>query len=236
MMTSPKEEGRQQISDYDILFIKGWWLVDKSNSPLPFVTQENRGGMRGNPPPHPPHDYEGQKYPVTNRVNTWFVLVFSLYKSSLFVIMEYVLLNKEESMRKLEKIMIKYSSYTNHVWFSLRCHHNKVLPKDLQLKRWVKTERSKIILQVADKLLKERIHINHVSRDKLKDSIEQLRGKILESITPDNFHLVEKIYENSYKKSFDLTKKRHIRKFDELISKNKVTHSATNITWKEMGY
>ena len=44
MMTSPKEQWRQQISDYDILFIKGGWLVDKSNRPLPFVNQENREG------------------------------------------------------------------------------------------------------------------------------------------------------------------------------------------------
>ena len=28
-------------------------------------------------------------------------------------------------IRKLEKTMIKYSSYTNHLQFSLRCHHNK---------------------------------------------------------------------------------------------------------------
>ena len=45
------------------------------------------------------------------------------------------------------------------------------------------------------------------------------------------FHLVEKIHENSYMKSFDLTKKR--RKFDELINKNKITQSATNITDKK---
>ena len=59
--------------------------------------------------------------------------------------------------------MIKYSSYTNHLQFSLRCHHNKILPKDLQLKSRIKTERSKIILQRAGKLLQqERIHMNHV--------------------------------------------------------------------------
>ena len=69
--------------------------------------------------------------------------------------------------------------------------------------------------------------------DRLKNSIEQLKGKILESITPEEFHLVEKIHENSYKKSFELTKKRHIRKFNELINKNKVTQSATNITDKK---
>ena len=32
-------------------------------------------------------------------------------------------------------------------------HHNKILPKDLQLKSRIKTERSKIILQRAGKLL-----------------------------------------------------------------------------------
>ena len=81
-------------------------------------------------------------------------------------------------------------------------------------------------------MLQERIHISHVIRNRLKNSIEQSKGKILESITP-SIHLVEKIHENSYKKSFELTKRRHIRKFNELINKNKVTQSATNITDKK---
>ena len=130
--------------------------------------------------------------------------------------------------------MIKHSSFTNNLRFSLRCHHNKILQKDLQLRSRIKTEQSKIILQRAGKLLlQERIHINHVIRDRLKNGIEQLKGKILESITPEEFHLVEMIHENSCKKSFDLTKKRHIPKFDELISKNKITQSATNIKDKK---
>ena len=132
--------------------------------------------------------------------------------------------------------MIKYSSYVNHLRFSLRCHYNKILPKDLQLKKRIKTERSKIILQCDSKLLlRERMHMNHVIRDRLKNSIEQLKIKILESMRPEEIHLVEKIHENSYRKSSDLTKKRHIRKFDELISKNKVTQRATNLTDKKKG-
>ena len=78
-----------------------------------------------------------------------------------------------------------------------------------------------MLLQRDRKLwLQEQIHINHAIRDTLKNSIEQLKGNILESITPEEIH--EKIHENSYKKTFDLTKKRNIRKFNELISKNKV--------------
>ena len=81
-------------------------------------------------------------------------------------------------------------------------------------------------------LLQEQLHINNVICDRLKNGIKQVKGKILESITPEEFHLVEKIHKNLYKKSFDLTIKRHIWKFDELISKNKITQSATNITDK----
>ena len=44
MMTSPKEQWRQQISDYEILFIKDEWRGGKSNRSLPFVNQENRRG------------------------------------------------------------------------------------------------------------------------------------------------------------------------------------------------
>ena len=129
--------------------------------------------------------------------------------------------------------MIKYSFYTNHLRFSLCCHHHKIPPKDLKLKSRIKTERSKIILQRGGKLLlQERIHINHVIRYRLKNSIEQLKSKILESIIPEEF-LVEKIHENLYKKCFDLVKKRHIRKLDALISKNKISQSATNVTDKK---
>ena len=45
--------------------------------------------------------------------------------------------------------MIKYSSDTNHLQFSIRCHRNKILPKDLKLKSGITTERSNTILQRA---------------------------------------------------------------------------------------
>ena len=46
----------------------------------------------------------------------------------------------------------------------------------------------------------------------------QLKGKTLESKTPEQFPLLKKIHQNAYKKSFDFTKKRYARKSDELIS------------------
>ena len=110
---------------------------------------------------------------------------------------------------KLEKTMIKCSSCTNRLVFSLRCHHNKIPPKDVQLKSRMKTKRIKIILERTSKfLLQEQIHINHVVHYRLKNSMEQLKDKMLESITPENFHLEEKIHQKLHKKFFDLTKKR----------------------------
>ena len=79
----------------------------------------------------------------------------------------------------------------------------KITLKDLQPKIRIKPERSKTVLQSASNLL----HLNHVMLDRLKNNIGQLKGKIRESITPEEFHLVERIHQNSYKKSFDLTKK-----------------------------
>ena len=67
--------------------------------------------------------------------------------------------------------------------------------------------------------------MNYFKHDKL--SIKELKGKILKSITYEEFHLVEKIHCRLYMESFDLTKQRYLRKFDELGSKNKVTESAT---------
>ena len=95
---------------------------------------------------------------------------------------------------KLEKTINKYLSYINHLQFSVCCHHSKILLKDLQLKSRNKTERSKTVLQCSGKLfLQERIHFNQVILDMLKISIEQLKGKIFKSITPEEFHFVEKI-------------------------------------------
>ena len=81
----------------------------------------------------------------------------------------------------------------------------KITLKDLQPKVRIKPERSKTVLQSASNLL----HLNHVMLDRLKNNIGQMKGKIKESITPEEFHLVERIHQNSYKKSFDLTKKTH---------------------------
>ena len=131
-------------------------------------------------------------------------------------------------IRKLEKTMINYSTYTNHLRFSLHCHHNKILPKDLELKSRIKTERSNFYSALVNCCCRS----GYISI-MLYVIGSTTAGKILESITPKKFHLVEKIHENSYKKSFELIKKRHIRKFNELISKNKVTQSATNITDKK---
>ena len=81
-------------------------------------------------------------------------------------------------------------------------------------------------------MLREQKDISHVTPDRVKKIIKQLKG-MLDTVSPEEFYLIENIHENSYKKSFDITKKRYIQKFDGFIRKNKVTQSATNETDKK---
>lgn len=83
--------------------------------------------------------------------------------------------------------------------------------KRYKLKNRIRNKQSKTILQSdSELLLKERIQINHAILDRLKNRIEQLKGKILESIIPDVFYLVENIHKNLHKKYFDLPNERDI--------------------------
>lgn len=73
----------------------------------------------------------------------------------------------------------------------LHFHQNKILPKDLKLNIRTKGEQNKNILARTGKLLlEERISLNHVISDRFKNIVEPLKSKILESTTPQEFHLV----------------------------------------------
>ena len=67
-------------------------------------------------------------------------------------------------------------------------------------------------------MLQERMHLNHAIRDRLNNSIDQFRGKILESW--------------GVLLSLDLTKKIQKWKFDELIISKRAIQSATNMVDK----
>ena len=81
--------------------------------------------------------------------------------------------------------------------------------------------------------MQEKIYINHVISGSLKKIIEQANSKVLQSITTEEFHLVENFHHSLYEKAVDLQKKRYIQRFEELISKKKVKQNATNITDKK---
>ena len=77
-------------------------------------------------------------------------------------------------IRRLERLRIKYGNYSNHLRFSLRCHHSDLLPNDLRLKCKVHTQKARDILSKAGKaLLQERIRLNHNKRNFLKQEIDK---------------------------------------------------------------
>ena len=77
MMMSPKEQWCLQVPDYDISFIKGGWLVDKSNRVLSFVNQEKKGvGAESTSPPMTMK--VKSKYLMTNTVKWAKILNYDL--------------------------------------------------------------------------------------------------------------------------------------------------------------
>ena len=111
---------------------------------------------------------------VHDMINLYFIMNNEQTSEKFFT---YIKMHYGETIRakrrKIEKALIKYSSYTNHLQFSPRCHCNKILSKYLQLKNRIKTELIKTILQRAGKmLLQEWMHIIHDVCDSFNISIK----------------------------------------------------------------
>ena len=139
-------------------------------------------------------------------------------------IFQFIKLQYGESMladvRLLERTKLKYGNYTNHLRFSLRCLHANLLPNDLQLKCKVNTSRSREILHKAGKfLLQERIHLNHVTRDGLKQKVEELSSKLTQKLSTEEYDKISSIHAQNYEKVMTSVKERHVRKFNCLVAK-----------------
>ena len=118
--------------------------------------------------------------------------------------------------RHLERTRIKYAKYTNHLRFSLRCYHNNLIPKDLQLKSRIKTSRSKQILDRASRpLLQERSDINHNRRNRLKINID-LQTQHLKSTHPQHFEELHNLHNKTYSREMVVTKERYLKRYTTL--------------------
>ena len=119
--------------------------------------------------------------------------------------------------RHLERTRIKYAKYTNHLRFSLRCHHNNLIPKDLRLKSRIKTIRSRQILDRASRqLLQERININHNRRNRLKISIDHQTQHLKSTLHPQHFEDLHSLHNKTYSREMAATKERHLKKHTTL--------------------
>ena len=101
--------------------------------------------------------------------------------------------------RTLEKKRLKYARYTNHLCFSLPCHHNNLIPNDLYLKSKLKTPKSKQILERAShQLLQERIHINHNRRNRIKIPLDEQTDHIQSILQPEHYNQLVTYHNNTY--------------------------------------
>ena len=115
--------------------------------------------------------------------------------------------------KHLERAGIKYFKYTNHLRFSLRCHHNNLIPKDLCLKGRIKTSKSTQILDRAScQLLQERININHNRRNRLKINIDHQTQHLKSTLHPQHFEELHNLHNKTYSREMAVTKERHLKK------------------------
>ena len=123
--------------------------------------------------------------------------------------------------RTLEKTRLKYARCTNHLRFSLRCHHNNLIPNDLYLKSKLKTPKSKQILERAShQLLQDRIHINHNRRNRIKTSLDKQTDHIQSILQPEHHNQLVTYHNNTYENETKKVKNRHLKKFNNLLKKH----------------
>ena len=131
----------------------------------------------------------------------------------------------------LEKTRLKYARYTNHLRFSLRCHHNNLIPNDLYLKSKLKTPKSKQILERAShQLLQERIHINCNRRNRIKTSLDKQTDHIQSILQPEHYNQLVTYHNNTYENETRKVKNRHLKKFNNLLKKHQHQQPPTENT------
>ena len=133
--------------------------------------------------------------------------------------------------RTLEKTRLKYTRYTNHLRFSLHCHHNNLIPNDLYLKSKLKTPKSKQILERAShQLLQERIHINHNRKNRIKTSLDKQTDHIQSILQPEHYNQLVTYHNNTYENETKKVKNRHLKKFNNLLKKHQDQQPPTENT------
>ena len=133
------------------------------------------------------------------------------------------------NIRRLERLRIKYGRYSNHLRFSLRCHHSDLLPNDLQLKCKVHTQKARDVLNKASKtLLQERIRLNHNKRNFLKQEIDKVDTKLKETIEQKLYDDVKTIHTFTQKKEMELSKVRQVKKYDRLKARKEKEDGLTD--------
>ena len=123
--------------------------------------------------------------------------------------------------RHLERTRTKHAKYTDHLRFSLRCHHNNLIPKDLHFKSRINTSRSKQILDTAScQLLQERININHSQRNRLKINIDQQTQHLQSTLNLQHFEELHNLHNKTYSREMEEAKERHLKKYTTLSAQD----------------
>ena len=125
-------------------------------------------------------------------------------------------------LRDWEQYVKKLANFKNHRRFTLRCLSQKMTPVSLRLKRNIKTERGKKIIEKAEKqLMDERVRqINNtidICSHLIYTCMNELKGKIRPELFDECQVFIDKIREWRHRTVLE----RYLIKFERLCQKTK---------------
>ena len=123
-------------------------------------------------------------------------------------------------VRNFENIARKIADHRNHLRFSLRCLHTRVIPNSIKIRSPIQGYRARTILECAErKLLNERIRQINFKIEFLRSSYREISLRLRDLLPFDLFRRVELFTSRCQFQQHEQSKARQIKKYELLTAK-----------------
>ncbi len=134
--------------------------------------------------------------------------------------------------REYEKTTRKIASFNNHLTFNLKCLHEDLVPRSIQLTSVVKGHRAESILRNAEKkLINERIRQVNFNLDVLKNKRLDLSEELFCKFPAHEFDRVQEFCQRAQLDQHAKVKSRQIDKFNNLKLKQQ-SKADLDLNWR----
>ncbi|XP_035671873.1 uncharacterized protein LOC118412922 [Branchiostoma floridae] len=135
-----------------------------------------------------------------------------------------------KKIRELESQQKKLARHRNHLVYNLRCKDESITPPSLRLKTGIRTRNAKDIIHKAEKaLVRERIRVVNNKILNIKEKQQRISEE-LEAELPENLQEAVRLHViKSGEREFQVTRSRHLGKFERLQQANLQQQQASDI-------